>query len=358
MHRRQGLQLVVIGVVLSLIGIAIALSIHWFPPAATSQAKSVDTLYDVLLIVTVPIFVLVEVVVLFSVWKFRMRPGQELQDGPPIHGNTRLEVLWTAGPAILLISLASYAYVVLHHIEKHKSGELVVDVTGQQFAWSFAYPQADGKTVNSDELYLPKGRPVHFRVHSKDVIHAFWVPAFRIQVDAVPGQTDDIRAQPTRTGSYPVVCAELCGLGHSTMRSTVHVMAPAAFEAWLNRQTASASGQGAAAAPATGTSSSSTGGKAPAGGGPAAVGKQVFVGQGGCGACHRLADAGTSGTTGPDLDQGLKGKTVAYIMQSIVSPNAVITPGYPANVMPQTFAKTLTKSQIAGLVAYLSKLTK
>src|SRR6266513_2233788 len=109
--------MVVIGVIATAIGIPLALIIPWFPTDASKQASNVRTLYDVLLIASVPIFVLVETVVLFSVWKFRMRPGEELKDGPPIHGNTALEVIWTAVPAILIISLVTYAYTVLRSNE-------------------------------------------------------------------------------------------------------------------------------------------------------------------------------------------------------------------------------------------------
>jgi cytochrome c oxidase subunit II len=230
--------MLIIGAIASAIGIALALAIDWFPLAADSQARQIDDLYDVLLIASVPIFVLVEVVVLFSVWKFRMRPGEELKDGPPIHGNTTLEVIWTAVPAILLVGLCSYAYVVLTQIERKPRNEMVVNVTGQQFAWSFEYPGAGpgGKSFTSDQLYLAKGRPVEFHVRSKDVIHDFWVPEFRLKIDAVPGITTKYRINPTRTGDYSVVCAELCGLGHSAMRQTAHVLPRASFQAWVSRQ--------------------------------------------------------------------------------------------------------------------------
>ena len=151
--------MIVIGLIASAIGIAVALSIDWFPIAGSTQAKKVDTLFDVLLIASVPIFVFVEVVVLFSVWKFRMRPGDELKDGPPIHGNTLLEVVWTAIPAMLLVGLCSYAYVTLRNIEHKPKHEMVVNVTGQQFAWSFTYPAANAgaKPITSAQLYLPSG---------------------------------------------------------------------------------------------------------------------------------------------------------------------------------------------------------
>src|ERR1700748_3915610 len=155
--------MVVIGVIACAIGIPIALAIPWFPPDASRQAHNVHTLYDVLLIASVPIFVLVETVVLFSVWKFRMKPGEEEKDGPPIHGNTRLEVIWTAIPAILIIGLCTYAYTVLRSNEKSHPGKaLLVNVTERQFAFEFSYPQPGGKQIVSADLYLPKGQPVLF----------------------------------------------------------------------------------------------------------------------------------------------------------------------------------------------------
>jgi cytochrome c oxidase subunit 2 len=240
-RRHQLAQMLVIGLIASAIGIAVALSIDWFPPVGSTQARKVDNLFDVLLVASVPVFVFVEVVVLFSVWKFRMRPGEEDKDGVPIHGNTLLEVIWTAVPALMLVGLCSYAFVTLRDIERKPKSEMVVDVTGQQFAWSFRYPGAGGaRPVTTNQLYLPRGRSVEFRVRSKDVIHDFWVPEFRMKIDAVPGITTHYRITPIRGGAYPVVCAELCGLGHSTMRQTAHVLPPQEFRAWMLRKQAQA----------------------------------------------------------------------------------------------------------------------
>src|SRR6476646_7675052 len=133
-----------IGGIAIIIGIPVALAIPWFPADASTQAHNIHTLYDVLLIVSVPIFVLVETVVLFSVWKFRMKPGEEEKDGPPIHGNTRLEVIWTAIPAILLVSLCGYAYSVLRNNEDSKKGETTIHVVERQFAFEFTYPGPNG----------------------------------------------------------------------------------------------------------------------------------------------------------------------------------------------------------------------
>jgi cytochrome c oxidase subunit 2 len=237
------------------IGIAISYAIHWFPPQASTQAKETDTLYHVLAIASIPIFVIVVSVILYSVWQFHMKPGEELKDGPPIHGNTRLEVFWTAIPTVLLLGLVGYSFVVLRNNEKKPAREIQIGVTGQQFAWSYQYPPSvtGGAPLNSDQLYVPKGESVDFALHSKDVIHAFWIPAFRLQEDVVPGITTHWRTTPTLTGSYPVVCNLLCGLGHSLMRSTVHVVPEAQFKAWIKSQMAASSSSAGAGAAGGGT---------------------------------------------------------------------------------------------------------
>ena len=234
--KRPLTQMLLIGGIAIVIGIPVALVIPWFPSDGSIQSSHVRTLYDVLLIVSVPVFVLVETVVLYSVWKFRMKPGEEEKDGPPIHGNTRLEVIWTAIPAILVVSLSTYAYTVLHSNEKSQRGEMVVNVTERQFAFEFSYPQSPGKQVVSPELYLPKGQPVVFHIRSLDVIHSFFVPSFSEKLDAVPGITTILRVIPTRLGAYPAECTELCGAGHSLMRAGVQVVTPAAFKTWISRQ--------------------------------------------------------------------------------------------------------------------------
>ena len=240
MRNRPLMQMVVFAVVSCAILIPIALLIPWFPTEASRQASNVHSLYYVLLIASVLVFVLVETVVVFSVWRFRLRPGDERVDGPPIHGNTRLEVVWTVLPALLILSLCGYAFSVLHSNEASKAGEMTVNVTARQFAFEFSYPKPGGKTVVSSALYLPQNQPVVFRLRSLDVIHSFFVPEFSEKLDAVPGITTTIRVTPTRTGTYPVECTELCGAGHAFMRSTVYVVPRARFESWLSSQPANA----------------------------------------------------------------------------------------------------------------------
>ena len=231
------MRMFLIGAIASAIGVAIGLAIDWFPTDATSSGDEIDTLWDVLIIVSVPIFVLVMTVAIYSVVRFRARPGDK-SDGAPIHGNARLEVIWVLVPTIIVSVLAAYAWIVLDDVEAKKQNELTVDVHGQQFSWRFDYPQPGGNAKpvkGAKELWLPKDRPVYFRIHTDDVIHSFWVPQFRLKQDAVPGLTTRIRVTPDKVGRYQVVCTELCGLGHATMRQAVRVVEPPEFQAWVKR---------------------------------------------------------------------------------------------------------------------------
>lgn len=342
-------QMVAVGVVASLAGIALSFAIHWFPATASTQAGPIDTLWRVLLIVSVPIFVLVTTVVGFAMWKFRMRPGEEELDGPNTHGNTKLEVIWTAIPAIILVCLCGYAYAVLTDIESAKAGEMKVRVVGEQFAWTFYYPDETGKEVASNQLYVPVNRSVRFVIQSKDVLHDFWVPAFRMKKDAVPGIDTDYRVTASELGTYPVVCAELCGLGHSVMRSTVRVVSNQDFEAFMDRTRAAANQQASAGtrvqtgAPLSGSRS----------------GRAVFAADDTkCGACHTLAAAGTNATIGPDLDRVLRGKSVAEIRHEIVAPDEVPTDGYTRGIMPPNYGEVLPQADIDAVSRYLAKVTK
>jgi cytochrome c oxidase subunit 2 len=340
--RAQVRQMLLIGAVASVLGIALALLIDWFPVPASEQAGPIDTLWDVLLIASVPIFVLVETIVLYCAIKFRMRPGDELKDGPPIHGNTRLEIIWTAIPAILLVALCTYAYVVLTDIEKAQANAMNVRVVGEQFTWTFYYdpPTQNGDEIASPQLYLPANTPVNFTVQSKDVIHDFWVPAFRMKIDAVPGIDTHLRVTTTdRMGEFPVVCAELCGLGHATMRQSAHVMTREDFDARLAELARGPQGGG--------------------GGGEGETdGKTLFTEAAApqaCDSCHTLADAGATGTTGPNLDEVLPDLSEQQIRESIVDPEAEIADGFQPGLMPG-YGDTLSAEQVDALVDYLMEV--
>jgi cytochrome c oxidase subunit 2 len=338
--------MLIIGIVASVAGTYGALQIDWFPDQASTAAPKIDTLYDWLLVASVPIFVLVMAVAIYCVVRFRVRPGGPTGDGEPIHGNTRLEIVWVTIPFLIVTALAVYAAVVLAQIEKKHPNELQVRAIAQQFTWHFEYTQPGGKKFTSDVLYLPNNKPVYMKITSKDVLHDFWVPEFRIKMDAVPGQTDFVRFTPNRMGSYEVVCAELCGIGHATMRVAALVVTTQRFDQFVQSKLKPAAGGGAAATGGGGTQTAST-----------AQGKAIFTGEGGCGACHTLSDAGTSGTVGPKLD-GVAAKGQAYIKESIENPNAKVVAGFPKGVMPQDFKTRLGPAKVDALVKYLLEAGK
>jgi cytochrome c oxidase subunit II len=207
---------------------AVVLTVPWLPEESSTAANPVDTLYEVLAVVSCYVFAFVVSILLVSVIHFRRRHN-DLSDGEPIHGNTTLEAVWTTIPALLMVGTAIYSGLVLADIEQTKANTQEVRITGQQFAWTFDYRAQNFK---AGELHLVKGTPYHFELHAKDVIHSFWVPQFRMKKDAVPGLTTDIRVTPTRIGKYTLSCTELCGLGHATMRAPVVVEDQAAWNKW------------------------------------------------------------------------------------------------------------------------------
>jgi len=248
------IPLIVIGAVIGGITSAVALLIDWIPQQASEEAPRVDDLTWFLVWASVVIFTLVATVLVYSAWRFRAAPGDE-SDGPPTHGNTTLEIVWTVVPTILLVVMAVWAYIVLSDNEAAAQDRLVVDVTAQQFAWDFSYP---GTNVGSGDLRVPVGRQVELHMRSRDVIHDFYVREFRVKEDVVPGITTRLRFTPTRVGTYQVICAELCGVGHAVMRTRVIVMQPAAYDAWLAQAKTEVASQGnasggTATAPATTT---------------------------------------------------------------------------------------------------------
>jgi cytochrome c oxidase subunit 2 len=332
---------IVLALIATAFGIWLALQIDWFPESASTAAPQIDWLYDVLMIVSVPIFVLVMTVAIYSVWQFRAKPGDK-GDGAPIHGNTLLEVVWVAVPFLIVAALAAYGWVVLVDIEKAEADAITVDVTGQQYTWSFAYPDdAGGEPVRSSELVLPVNRQVDFQIKALDVLHSFWVPEFRLKSDAVPGITTHYPVTPTREGEFQVVCAELCGIGHSTMRQPVRVVSQEEFDSWLDEQAAGGEAAGA---------------ETPAEQNEA--GSAVFA-DNGCAGCHEFGPAGATGTTGPSLDdlaavaEEHGEDPEAFVEESIVDPDAVVEKGYAAGTMPPNYGETLTPEEITALVQYL-----
>lgn len=246
------------------------------PEQASEQAPLVDNLFRAMVIIGTALFIVVEgAILIFLIW-FRRRPG-DASDGSPLEGNVPLEIFWTFIPAIIVIGLGVYSVEVYqemggfgpgHHQmqmaqspqarlvsegEMPRSGpkrafgigvasdedeappaDVVVNVSGMQYAWIFEYPETG--TV-AGELHIPVGADVQLNLSANDVIHSFWVPQFRLKQDAIPGQDTQLRFRATQVGTYPVICAELCGAYHGSMRTTVAVEEPEQYQQWLQENT-------------------------------------------------------------------------------------------------------------------------
>jgi cytochrome c oxidase subunit 2 len=211
---------------------AVMVSINWNGQAGSTAAPEIDDLLNVMIVLSSFVFSLVVVMLAYALWKFKAKPGDE-SDGEPIHGNTRLEIAWTLIPTVIVLFAGGYSWAVLDSIEEPAPNPLTVDVFSQQFAWSFGYPGKD-MAWSEGELHVPVNRQVHFKMHAQDVIHSFWVPEWRIKKDNVPGITTTAIVTPDKVGTYQLVCTELCGFGHATMRAKVVVESPAKFREWVD----------------------------------------------------------------------------------------------------------------------------
>jgi cytochrome c oxidase subunit 2 len=361
-RRGSIVQLVLLGMLFGGGAAAVALLIPWLPDPASKQADRIDFVFWFVTTICIAIFALVAAVIVYALLKFRARPDDD-SDGPPTHGHTGLEIWWTAIPAALVTAISIVSAVVLAKNEQlphaaparaasttnncpHQPAQgdplspLVVTVVAQQFAWLFKYPAYND--ASSATLHVPIDTTVQLRLCSLDVIHSFWVPEFSQKQDAVPGLITKLVITPNRLGTFPVICTELCGLGHALMRSAATVESRDKFVSWVKGQSKGAAGGAGGAA----------------GGAGSANAKALFV-DNGCDGCHTFKPAGASGTVGPDLDSLQEAAQKAgqpledFIRQSIVDPNAYVAPGYPKGVMPETF-KSLPKQQLDALVTYLA----
>jgi cytochrome c oxidase subunit 2 len=232
-RRGSIVQLIVIGVLAGAVASAVALIPDWLPNSASREAGRIDFVFWFVTGICIFVFSIVAAVTVYAVWKFRVKPDDD-SDGPPIHGHTGLEILWTAVPAILVTAIAIVSAIVLAKDDAAGANPLRVNVYAQQFFWSYGYPGYGSKL--SSVLRLPVNRSVVLTMHSRDVIHSFWVPEFRQKQDLVPGIHATLHITPDKIGTYPVICTELCGLGHALMRSRVVVMEPNAFEKWAEKK--------------------------------------------------------------------------------------------------------------------------
>jgi cytochrome c oxidase subunit 2 len=224
-------KMLLVTIALTAVISAVMVPINWNGQGAATAAPKIDHLLNVMIVLSAFVFSLVVVMLFYALWKFKAKPGDE-SDGEPIHGNTRLEVAWTLIPTIIVLFAGGYSWKVLDEIEEPVDNHLTVSVFSQQYAWSFAYPGQD-YAWSEGELHVPVGRQVQFKMHALDVIHSFWVPEWRIKKDNVPGITTTAIVTPDKVGTYQLICTELCGFGHATMRAKVVVEPPGKFRKWV-----------------------------------------------------------------------------------------------------------------------------
>ena len=299
------------------------------PTSASTQAQSIDVMFNVHFWLIAFFFSLIMVIILYSAVVFRRKPGDE-EDGPHIHGNTALEITWTIIPLIIVIALGIWGAFVLQDITAAGANALEVDVTGRQWSWSFAYP-SEGD-FQAAEMVVPVNQPITLVMNSEDVLHSFWVPEFRVKQDLVPGRTTTLNITPTEIGDFKVRCAEICGTDHSLMLADVRVVSQADYDAWIEEK----------------NTAPQYADLLPEERGAIWYGAEGF----GCVSCHSLD--GTPGV-GPTW-QGIYGRqellddgtsvTVddAYILESIYDPNAKLVDGFAA-AMPQNYEQLFAEKE-------------
>jgi cytochrome c oxidase subunit 2 len=299
-----------------------------FPHEASSVAGQVDALYFLLLAISGFFAVAISIAVVFFAIKYRRRHALEV--GAKIHGSTALEILWSAVPLAIVMGIFVWSSVIYIRISRPPANAMDVYVVGKQWMWKIQHP--DGRR-EINELHVPVGRPVRLTLASEDVIHDFFVPAFRVKADVVPGRFTTLWFEATKPGRYHFFCAQYCGTEHSGMIGWVDAMTPEDFQAWV------AAGAGESLA---------------------SSGEKLFE-QLSCNSCHRPGSNGR----GPVLE-GIYGKPVAlqgggqviaddsYLRESIVDPQARTVAGYQP-IMP-TFQGLVTEEGLLQLVAYIKSL--
>jgi cytochrome c oxidase subunit 2 len=301
----------------------------FFPQQASEQAGQVDALYFFLLAVSAFFALLIAIlVVIFSI-RFRRKHDREV--GKAIHGSLALELLWTFIPLGITMVMFVWGAQVFFHMTRAPKGAMEIYVVGKQWMWK-AQHMDGAREIN--ELHVPIGKPVKLIMGSEDVIHSFFIPAFRVKADVIPGRYNTLWFTATTPGQYHIFCTQYCGTKHSAMIGTVTAMDAADYQAWLS------------------------GGAS--GGTMAENGAKLFADLS-CNTCHLENGQGR----GPVL-KGLYGKQIlitggqtvtmddAYIRESVLTPQAKVVAGFQP-IMP-TFQGLVTEEQLLQLIAYIKSL--
>ncbi len=300
-----------------------------FPPSASTNSGAIDGIYLYLILVSVFFGLLIAGLIVFFSIRYRRRHAAER--GAYIHGSVPLEIFWTSIPLGIAMVAFAWGAVVYFDASKPPADVMDVYVTGKQWMWRLQHPQGQ-REIN--DLHVPIGQPVRLTMTSEDVIHSFFIPAFRMKRDVLPGRYTETWFEATKPGEYHIFCAEYCGAKHSEMIGTIYVLEPEEYEQWLSG--------------------------APAGETPVAAGAKLFEAQR-CDTCHGTQ----SGARGPDLagrfGTGVRldnGRNVvfdeAYVRESILRPQSKISAGFEP-LMP-TYEGQIGEEQILQIIAYLKSI--
>jgi cytochrome c oxidase subunit II len=302
----------------------------FYPDQASNFAPSVDSLMTFLILVSVFFSICITAAIVFFFFRYHRKSTTEI--GVPIHGDLRLETAWIVVPSIIALAMFAWGAVVYVDFRHAPTDTLDIYVSGKQWMWKIQQPNGR-REIN--ELHVPVGRDVKLILASEDVIHDFFVPAFRVKMDVVPGHYNTMWFRPTRSGRYVFFCSQYCGTSHANMTGWVTVMEPSDYAAWLS-----------------GSSNADTN--------PVAAGEKLFA-ERACITCHIADGTGRA----PSLN-GVYGGTVkladgstvtadeTYIRESLLEPNAKIVAGYQP-LMP-SFQGQLSEDQILSLTAYIKSL--
>lgn len=301
----------------------------FFPDQASTIASQIDTLYFVLISLAAIFAIPVAILIVF--FAIRYRRGAEVNRVWPNIARYKLELTWSIIPLILAMGIFTWASMLYVKIYSPPNDALEISIVGKQWMWKAQHPNGR-REIN--QLHIPIGRPVKLTMISQDVIHSFFIPAFRVKQDVLPGRYTTMWFEATKTGQFHLFCAEYCGTDHAGMGGQVIVMEQAQYQQWLS-----------------GNASSEP---------PAAAGERLFT-QLGCASCHKADDSGRGpslvGLFGTQVELA-NGRTIvadeSYIRQSILDPNANIVAGYEA-IMP-TFQGQISEESIIQITAYIQSL--
>ena len=357
------------------------------------NADGIRELYLIILGVALVIFFGVGGLLLYTLRRFRARPGAVAVQ---IHGNTRLEIAWTIGAALILVVIAVVTFVKLpgfrnppdssasglqgsfvaakaERILPPSGKSLDIEVNGQQYVWRYTYPDGDKINLNNvfsyQEMVVPTDTTITLTIRSQDVAHSWWIPKLGGKFDAIPGSTNYTWFKISKPGLYTGQCAELCGRNHANMTAQVRAVPLTEFEAWYadqkaaildaNKSAAAVRTQQEADAAARLKTAAVRQGAVTKGVDAMAEGKQLFVAGNpatsapSCASCHTLKAAGAAGKVGPDLDAALGSDPASAIREAIVNPNKEVDKPYVKGIMPANYGKTLTSTQLDALVKYI-----